>query len=315
MKRTLLPFAAVLFSAAMFAQTYSNGPLSTGATSSNGTAAPSGYTWSELQVNNTTLGSGATLGNNLADDFVVPANEKWSISTIDFFGYQTGATTQPFSKVFAQIHNGDPSTGGAVVAGNLSTNVMTAATDGKMYRTAQTGASFGTTRRIWKLTATLNAALQPGTYWVQFTTETTNGNAAFFPPVTVVGQPAPAGANAKQYGSTGVWQDLMDTGSNTQQAVPFVITYTVQTMGVDETRQYDNRIVVYPNPTSDSFKLNLPADSKSAATTVELYDMSGKLVKTFGLSDSYDIKNLAKGAYLIKVKGNGIAKALRIVKN
>ncbi len=42
----------VLFSIATIAQPYSNGPLSTGSTSANGTAAPTGFTWSEVQAGN-----------------------------------------------------------------------------------------------------------------------------------------------------------------------------------------------------------------------------------------------------------------------
>ncbi|STC96737.1 hypothetical protein [Chryseobacterium carnipullorum] len=71
--------------------------LSTGATSKGGTAAPTGYTWSELQNNtgnttesNTSLGLGGTFSSStasffLADDFTVPAGSSWQMTTIDFF--------------------------------------------------------------------------------------------------------------------------------------------------------------------------------------------------------------------------------------
>ena len=52
------------------AQTYVNGVLSSGATANNGTAAPSGFTWSECQnvtgnttVANQTAGSSAGVGS------------------------------------------------------------------------------------------------------------------------------------------------------------------------------------------------------------------------------------------------------------
>lgn len=137
MKRKILPFLTVLASAVMFAQTYSNGPLSTGATSSNGTTAPTGYTWSELQnttFGNGTLGFGGSGGYLLADDFTVPSGEKWVINSVEVFGYQTSSTGNPFTELHVQFYNGSPATGGTVIFGNLTTNVLTSSTDAMMYR-------------------------------------------------------------------------------------------------------------------------------------------------------------------------------------
>src|SRR4051812_31988317 len=84
--------ALVLFMAATaLPQTlYDNGGLSTGATLFNGTAAPAGYTWSELQRDpanptflNNTLGFGAQgSGQRLADDFTVPNGQQWTITQV-----------------------------------------------------------------------------------------------------------------------------------------------------------------------------------------------------------------------------------------
>lgn len=318
MKKTFISFATLVTAVTVLAQTYSNGPLSTGATSSNGTAAPAGYTWSEVQVPNTTAGVNAsvlpTAAYSMADDFVIPANEQWNITKMDFFGYQTGAVADPFSQAYVQLYNGKPDTGGTLVHGNLTTNVLAAVTNASMYRIFN--ATPGNTRIVWRLSTNVTKSLTPGTYWVNFSTLTKNSSSAFFPMVTIPGQASPAGANAIQYIGTG-WQAIVDgpTGNQTNpQAVPFVITYTVTTMATTETRQFDSRMVVYPNPTKDSFKINMPQESKTSAKSVELFDMTGKLVKTFPISESYNIKELSKGAYLIKVKGSDVVKATRIVK-
>ena len=109
MKKQLLSLAILLGSFSLAQTTYSNGGLSTGATSSNGTAAPSGYTWSELQAGNSSYGiSGvytATSSFRLADDFVVPAGQKWTISSIEVFAYQTNSTSFPFDGLNLQIWN------------------------------------------------------------------------------------------------------------------------------------------------------------------------------------------------------------------
>ena len=72
------------FAGKINAQTYVNSNLSTGATTSTGTTAPAGFTWSELQLTNTTLGSAGSLsaGFTLADDFTVPAGPSWNVGDI-----------------------------------------------------------------------------------------------------------------------------------------------------------------------------------------------------------------------------------------
>src|SRR4051812_26017453 len=81
------------------AQTYVNGGLSTGATSLNGTAAPAGTTWHELQndagnntESNTLLASSHFTPYSIADDFTVPAGPSWNIQKMTFYAIQIGAT-------------------------------------------------------------------------------------------------------------------------------------------------------------------------------------------------------------------------------
>lgn len=313
MKLKFLPLLALMTSALVFGQTYNNGPLSTGVTASDGTVAPAGYTWSEIQSGNNTLGfTGVITATNtfsLADDFTVPTGEKWTLTGADFFGYQTGSTAQPFDKCYVRIFDASPASAGNLIYGDLTTNTMTSSDDSKIYRIGTS--AIGTTRRVWQIKNTINKQLNPGTYWISETAHATNGSPAFFPPVTIVGSMGPAGANAVQE-SNGAWAAAVDTGSLVPQEMAFILYYTVQNMGVSETRQYDSRMVAYPNPTADTFKISIPENTK--VQIIELYDMSGKLVKSFKQSDSYDISNLAKGAYLIKVKDGDAIKATRIIK-
>lgn len=159
-----------LFTGLAGAQTYTNGPLSTGATSSTGTAAPTGYTWSEVQAGNTNAGFGAniTAGFTVADDFTVPAGG-WNLTTARFYAYSTGfaGTTSPFVDVRIQIFNTDPSVGSPTpIFGNLTTNRFVSSADANMYRIFN-GAP-GTTRRIWEIVANINTSLTPGTYWIEW---------------------------------------------------------------------------------------------------------------------------------------------------
>ena len=300
------------------AQIYTSGNLSTGVTTTNNTVAPAGYTWSELQGTNTTLGvSGyvsATSNFRLADDFTIPAGEKWAISSVEIFAYQTGSTAQPFNQMNLQILSAAPNASPSVLFGDTTTNIMNVAgtVDGLMYRTAS--ATVGTTRRIWKVKGNVAITLNPGAYWLDYQVRATNSGNAFFPLVTNTGVVAEPGANAQQ-GSAGVYSPLVDTGSQSPQALPFIITYVATSLGTSETRQLDSRVVVYPNPTVSTFKLSLPSESLGTKTEVSVYDESGKKVKNFKVSESYNVSDLPKGIYIIKVNDGNNIKATKLIKN
>ena len=214
-----------LFTGLAGAQTYTNGPLSTGATSSTGAAAPTGYTWSEVQAGNTNAGFGAniTAGFTVADDFTVPAGG-WNLTTARFYAYSTGfaGTTSPFVDVRIQIFNTDPSVGSPTpIFGNLTTNRFVSSADANMYRIFN-GAP-GTTRRIWEIVANINTSLTPGTYWIEW--QLGNGGISnFSPPATIVGQVTQAGWNGKQHDiNAATWVNLLD-GANAQD-MPFKLDY------------------------------------------------------------------------------------------
>ena len=219
-------------SSALQAQQYVNGNLSTGATTSNGTAAPVGFTWSEVQVGNVNAGFGAQIANNLAlaDDFTVSGGT-WTVSKFTFYAYSTGytGTASPFEDLRLQIFDTDPSLGAAVpIFGNLTTNALTASSPANTYRIFN--ATAGTTRLIWKIEANVNVVLPPGTYWVEWQTGV---NAAltsnFTPPSTIVGVTTQAGYNAKQHDLTAnTWTAVVDgtTIPDNFQDFPFMVDYS-----------------------------------------------------------------------------------------
>lgn len=69
--------------------------------------------------------------------------------------------------------------------------------------------------------------------------------------------------------------------------------------------------VVYPNPTNGAFNIKTNANIQQ----VEVIDFSGKLLKTFGKQDSYNINDLKAGAYIINVKSdNNTKETLKLIK-
>ena len=253
MKKTLLLFSAlVLIAGSSNAQSvYKNGYLSTGSTAKDGTPAPAGTTWSEVQNNagnnnqSNTVGGfsggyGTGFNYSLADNFTVPAGQQWAITGMAFYAYQTGyaGATTPFDVVRVQIWDGPPDLPTSnIIYGDLTTNRFNKSYDSLMYRCFNTqvpspGSPPGTTRMIWKIEANVSTVLDPGNYWVEYQTHTISAAAHFAPPVTVVGTRGLEDWNGKQHTiGTNVWNDLIDDGNPTNspdyiQDLPFEIMYT-----------------------------------------------------------------------------------------
>ena len=211
------------------AQVYNNGPLSTGATNSVGTAAPAGYTWSELPTaTNTTFGSSHSIdaGFSIIDNFTVTGT--WAVTSMSFFGYSTGyasTTVSPFNRVFVRIYNTDPGVGNPTpIFGDLTTNRFAGSSNSFIYRINR--AASATDRRIWQVDANVNVNLPAGNYWVEYQIGTTTANASNFgPPVTILNQPGAPGGNARQRTiSSGALAPLVDAGVG--QDHPFIINYS-----------------------------------------------------------------------------------------
>jgi hypothetical protein len=214
----LLPLSMVSI---LHAQIYTNGPVSTGATSSDGIAAPAGYAWSE-GLANAALGFSATNGiNTLADNFTVPAGQTWTLTGAAFFPYQPGysGTTSPLTELYVRIWKGAPNeVGSTLVFGDLTTNRLVSGSDAQVYRIVQD--AVGTTRHVWRAEATIAPALtlDPGTYWVEWSS--TAGSNHFYAPITLPGQAQVAGADALQ-SSFDSWAALTDAGMGVTVDFPF----------------------------------------------------------------------------------------------
>jgi len=72
------------------------------------------------------------------------------------------------------------------------------------------------------------------------------------------------------------------------------------------------KAALYPNPAKDQFSIS------TAASRVEVYAITGQLVKSFGTSEantSFDVSGLGKGVYLVKVTdGNNRQSTVKLVK-
>ena len=209
---------------------YDNGPIATGSTSKNGTAAPAGKQWSEVQSDNGNTTESNTLaasgcqavagGNNrCADDFTIPVGETWTINQVTVYIIQVGAVTNPVNNMNLRIWNGSPEQPGSVaVFGDTTTNRFLSGTDTNILRCFNSLVPASNVPRtdltVWevKMTVAPSAVLTAGTYWVDFQTTTTA--AQFTPLATYVGARNVPLNNARQFtSSTGLWADVVDAGN------------------------------------------------------------------------------------------------------
>ncbi|REC64855.1 metalloprotease [Chryseobacterium flavum] len=89
-------------------------------------------------------------------------------------------------------------------------------------------------------------------------------------------------------------------------------------LSTDETTSIKNtKISIYPNPAKDEFYINFPGNTLGKVS-VELYDMTGKLVSSEDkispeTKKAISTSNLVNGTYIVKVKGLGIEAASKVI--
>ncbi|MDY3318923.1 T9SS type A sorting domain-containing protein [Riemerella anatipestifer] len=71
---------------------------------------------------------------------------------------------------------------------------------------------------------------------------------------------------------------------------------TKEQLSVYETKQ-DKAISIAPNPASSHFVIN----HKEQLKTIEVFDTLGRMIKSYSPQDQYDIQQLPKGVYLVKI--------------
>ncbi len=88
-------------------------------------------------------------------------------------------------------------------------------------------------------------------------------------------------------------------------------TTVSEVLGVDDI-QPNNTFSLSPNPAKDSFQIN----TQQEIHKLELFDSTGKLVKTFlGNTQTYHISELQNGIYLLKIYTENEAQTIKLIKN
>jgi hypothetical protein len=211
MKRALVFVLLGAAGAAQAASIYDNGPV---------VPTPGGF--SVLTAPYTTFGFGdqTASGNSVADDFVVPAGATWNITSIDLYGYQTGAVGFTFQQATWSLLSGNANTGTVIASG------VTNVTDGGLvgYR-SQTSAPTATNRAIYKVQADVpDFSVAAGTYWLRWSLTGSGASGPWQPPTS-----DNQTGNALQLTSTsgGLYIALVDPGSTLSPTLPFTLNGTI----------------------------------------------------------------------------------------
>lgn len=207
---------------------YSNGSLSTGATATDGTVAPQGYTWSQMEATNETYGFLANNLYHISDDFIVPTGQKWTINKIIFYAYQTGHALEssPINEIYYEIYSSNPSAvGSQKIYGDLSANKYVAAIDSKTCRVYHN--IIDIKRIIFKVTTSAtDLVLNPGTYWIKWKSKAVNNQNIFFPSNTNKGFATKPEYNAINFDVTANTWNVCFSGSSNRVDFPFELVGT-----------------------------------------------------------------------------------------
>ncbi len=76
--------------------------------------------------------------------------------------------------------------------------------------------------------------------------------------------------------------------------------YHDPTLGTEIPTTTEKRMVMFPNPSRDSFELQ----SEDTIQQVAIYSLQGQLIKLYAKQLHYDVTDLAKGVYLVKIIGD-----------
>lgn len=203
MKKIALLCLALVAGVAQADVLYSNGPV------------VNGSNLSVLTQPMNTYGYGAQAVSSLfvADDFTVSAGNTWNVNSIDFFSYQTGATSFTFTSATWSIVSGDVNAGTVVASG--STNVTNGGLMG--YRVLSTSMA-NTQRPIYRVQAdVIDFALGEGDYWLRWSLAGSAASGPWAPPTSDL-----ALGNAHQ-ANGGPFTALIESGNGSSVALPFEI--------------------------------------------------------------------------------------------
>lgn len=225
-----------------------NPGLASGTVAGNGSVAPAGSAWSELQRDatgaNALAGASCHLAGGLttyrvADDFtVVGYAYGWKITSVTMYAHLSAPGTPQLTSLSVRIWSGPPGAAGSSIVWDSNGQAVTLAIAPlNLFRVFNTLAAPvvvpDTTRPLWQVLADIpDVPLANGTYWLDWQFRLADaGASAFSPTVTAVAARGRPGANARQFkavAGAAAWTPLVDPGkpaaaADVAQELPFLL--------------------------------------------------------------------------------------------
>ncbi len=225
---------AMVATSSASADIYNNGPYITHANAAHTTLGTANV--SQLQnatLSDTTLGFTITNPTfRLADDFIIPVGQTWTLTGVNVYGYSTTFATPPAGGN-VRIWQGDPGAGGVLVYDGSANNTLVSSTFDalRIAETTNAGPPFtDTARRVFdNLLSIPNIVLGAGQYWVDWSLTPTAGAASIFaPPVTILGQGNTSAGGFARQSNAGVWGGQLAHGTSLNVVdLPFRLQGTI----------------------------------------------------------------------------------------
>jgi hypothetical protein len=257
-------------------------------------------------LNSLGIGHAVSSGYRVADDFIIPAGQTWTIDSIVFLAYQTGSgTTSTMNAVNCAIYDGAPDVG-ILLFGDQTTSLLQNTYFSNIYRTSETALT-NTDRPVMRNVIVPPSAwsLSAGTYWIDWQTGGTLASGPWAPPLTNANTTT---GNGMQYDPTNaVWGPCNDGVTLTQQGFPFEIYGTITT-SINNV-EAENILTVMPNPSNGTFRINASFTGKTNLE-ISVSDLMGKTIYSNMLNDisvvskTVELKNAAKGVYILKLNSD-----------
>ena len=267
----------------------------------------SGADVSMLEATQVGLGKGFNYNQQflLADDFIIPVEQTWTINGFKFFGYQSGSTLlSTLYGAYIKIYSGHPDEGGFLIADYGDENLLVSSTFSNVYR-EETGDITTTGRPIMEIVCKIpELILETGEYWVSVGAMGSIGtpNAPQNGPYMVHLQFTDGNTttgNAIRFFMTSIWS-WNDDGP---QGMPFdVFGSKVGTgVGLNGNSDISTNVIATPNPSSGVFDINI-----NGYYDVIIYNMSGQIITKTQLTpgnSKIDLTSQKPGIYFLNILG------------
>jgi endo-1,4-beta-xylanase len=244
----------------------------------------------------------------------------WAYQIMATEGYQSSGNSNITISEGSSSSSSSSSSGGSSGGGSYSITVRARGTSGAEQIKLTVG---NTTIGTWTLTTSMAnytaSTTATGGITVQYTNDATNRDVQ----VDYIQSGGVTRQAESQTTNTGVWQNNKCGGSNSEwMHCNGYIGFSAYKSSEEEDQTYQDamdiseNLSVYPNPVTEIMNIYCTIESINPFD-VAIYNLNGSVIKRFSIETGYnsiDMKDLARGIYIMKANIDGMEISRKIVK-